>query len=283
MSTKTDLAKLHISVIIMSLAGVIGKFVTWPASAITFSRVALSSLFLLIVMTIKKEKIKLDCRKDYLLMIIAGIVMGTHWTMFFTSVHVSSVAIATITFATFPLFVTFLEPVLYKEKLRTSNILVSLIMIFGVIVTVPEFSLANNMSVGILWGMGGAATYAILTLMNRYFSSRYSGSLVCLYEQGAAALFLLPFTLTVVGSISFTLTEVTAIIFLGIACTALGHSLFVGSLRTVSAHTAGIVSGMETVYSIVFAMILLGQMITLRELIGGIIILGASLYKSVKA
>lgn len=283
MNKKTDLAKLHISVMLMGLAGVIGKFVTWPATAISFGRVLFSSVFLFILMTVKKEKIRLDSGRDYLLMIAAGIVMGIHWTMFFKSIQVSSVAIGTITFATFPLFVTFIEPLIYKEKLRPSNIIISLVMIAGVVITVPEFSLSNTTSVGVLWGMGGAATYAILSLMNRYFSSKYSGRQVCLYEQGTATVFLLPFAVSAAGTITFTITEVCAVIFLGVVCTALGHSLFVGSLRSVKVHTAGIVSGMETVYSIVFAMILLGQMISGRELIGGIIILGASLYKSIKS
>jgi broad specificity polyphosphatase/5'/3'-nucleotidase SurE len=52
--------------------------------------------------------------------------MAIHWTTFFQSIQVSSVAIGTITFSTFPLFVTFLEPVIYKERLTLQNVLLAI-------------------------------------------------------------------------------------------------------------------------------------------------------------
>lgn len=264
----------------MGLAGVIAKFVSWPAVAVSFGRVLFSSTFLLVFMLFRKEKIRLDCRKDYIYIAGAGILMGIHWTVFFLSIQLGSVAIGTITFASFPLFVTFLEPLIFKERLRPLNVVLALVMLGGVFITVPEFSLTNSATVAIIWGMVSAFTYAVLALANRYFSKKYTGRQVCLYEQGVAAVFLLPFALN--QTVTFTVPEVGAVIFLGIVCTALAHALFVGSLKNVKVQTAGIISGMETVYSIVFAMILLGAMITPRELIGGVIILGAALYKTVR-
>ncbi len=275
-----DVIKLHIAVALMGLAGVIAKFVSWPAVAVSFGRVLFSSAFLLVFMLVKGEKIKLDRKKDYMLIILAGIIMGAHWTFFFLSIQLGSVAIGTITFAAFPLFVTFLEPLIYKERLKPFNVVIAIIMLLGVIITVPEFSLQNSDTVAIIWGMVSAFSYAVLALFNRYFAKSYSGRQVCLYEQGVAAVFLLPFALH--QSITFTIPEFGAVIFLGIVCTALAHSLFVGSLKNVSVQRAGIISGMETVYSIVFAAILLGTMITARELVGGVIILGAALYKTMR-
>ncbi|MFR6714479.1 MAG: EamA family transporter [Dorea longicatena] len=50
-------------------------------------------------------------------MILTGVVMAIHWSSFFQSIQTSSVAIGTITFSTFPLFLTFLEPLLFHEKI----------------------------------------------------------------------------------------------------------------------------------------------------------------------
>lgn len=280
MGNKNALIKLHTAVALFGLAGVIGKFVTWPAVAVTFGRVLFSSVFLLIFMTVRKEKLKPDRTKDVFLLMAAGIVMAVHWTCFIHSIQISSVAIGTITFATFPIFVTFLEPLIYKEKLKFSNVLTAAVMVVGVMITVPEFSAGNTVTMGIVWGMISSFTYAVLSLMNRYFSGRYSGRQVCLYEQGTAVIVLIPFLFTC--SVTFTVPEVAAVVFMGIACTAVAHSLFIASLNKVKVQTAGIISGMETVYGIIFAMILLGDIVTGRELIGGVIILGASLYKTLK-
>ena len=47
----------------------------------------------------------------------AGFWLLILWIAFFKSIQVSTVAIGLLTFASYPLFTTFLEPVFFKEKL----------------------------------------------------------------------------------------------------------------------------------------------------------------------
>lgn len=269
---------LHIAVMLFGLAGVIGKFVTVPAILVTFARVFFSSLFLLIIMLIKKEKIFLNSKKDYCLISFAGIIMAIHWFAFLQTIQMSTVAIGTIIFSTFPLFVTFLEPFIYKEKLKIKNVVVAIVMFIGVLITVPEFTLKNQMTLAIIIGMIGTFSYAILCLINRYFSKRYSSITVCLYEQGVAAIVLLPSLLIVEAKL--TVTDLGALIFLGVVCTAIAHSIYISSLKKVKVQTAGVISGMESVYGIIFAFILLQEIPGVKEFVGGIIILGAAFYAS---
>ena len=63
------------------------------------------------------------------------------------------------------------------------------------------------------------------------------------------------------------------IMLVGVFCTAVAHSIFIGSLKHVKVQTAGIISGMETVYGILFAFLLLGEAPGVREIIGGAVIL----------
>ena len=82
---------------------------------------------------------------------------------------------------------------------------------------------------------------------------------------------------------SWTAADLWGIGALGVVCTALAHSLYVAAQRRVSAQAAGIVSGMETVYGILFALAFLGEAPTGRELAGGAVILGVSLTASLQA
>ena len=66
-------------------------------------------------------------------------------------------------------------------------------------------------------------------------------------------------------------------------CTAFAHSLYVSAQKSVRAQTAGIISGMETVYGIFYALIFLGEVPSVRELAGGVVILGVAMYSSMKA
>lgn len=121
-SRRNGLASIHIAVLLFGLAGLFAKWVDLPAVIIVLGRVIFSSLFLWFLLKIKKERLRLLSGRDYLLMITAGIVLAVHWTTFMQSIQTSTVAIGTLTFSTFPLFVTFLEPVLFREKIDRKSV-----------------------------------------------------------------------------------------------------------------------------------------------------------------
>ena len=276
--TRKSVILLHIAVMCFSCSGVIGQFVQVPAVQVAMGRVICSSLLLLVISLICKDKLRLDSKKDYGLMIMTGIVMAIHWSSFFQSIQTSSVAIGTITFSTFPLFLTFLEPLIFHEKIRGKNILNALILLLGVMITIPEFSVENKVTVGIMWGMLASFTYALMTLSNRYFSNRYKGRTICLYEQGTAAVALLPALVLVKAT--WRPVDFAGVATIGFLCTAIAYSLYVTAQKGVKAQTAGIISGTESVYGIVFAFIFLHEVPSIRELVGGAVILGIAFYSS---
>lgn len=280
-SFNRNIIYLHIAVMLFGLAGVAAQFVEVPAVLVALGRVICSSILLFLIAVIKKESLRLNSKKDYCMIILTGTVMAIHWTTFFQSIQVSTVAIGTITFSTFPLFLTFIEPLVFHEKLRIRNVLSAVILLFGVMITIPEFSMANHTTIGIIWGMVSSLSYAVLTLANRYFSAQYAARTVCLYEQGSAAIVLLPALFLV--ETTWRPQDLAGIAFVGFICTAFAHSLYVSTQKSVRAQTAGIVSGMETVYGILYALILLGEIPSARELAGGAVILGVAMYSSMKA
>ena len=280
-SFNRNIIYLHIAVMLFGLAGVAAQFVEIPAVLVALGRVVCSSLLLLIVAIVKKESLRLNSGKDYCMIILTGAVMAIHWTTFFQSVQVSTVAIGTITFSTFPLFLTFIEPIVFHEKLRSQSVLSAILLLIGVMITIPEFSMENHTTIGIIWGMVSSLSYAVLTLANRYFSPRYPARTVCLYEQGSAAIVLLPALFLV--ETTWRPLDLAGIAFVGFICTAFAHSLYVSAQKSVRAQTAGIISGMETVYGILYALLFLGEVPTIRELAGGIVILGVAMYSSIKA
>lgn len=277
---KKNVLLLHIAVMLFSVSGVVAQYVEVPAIMVTLGRVTSSALVLLMISLVRRDRLRLNCRKDYMLILLTGVVMGIHWTTFFQSIQVSSVAIGTITFSTFPLFLTFLEPLVFQEKIRGGNILSAVLLLLGVFITIPEFSAQNQITIGIIWGMLSSFTYAILTLANRYFSTRYAGRTICLYEQGTAAIFLLPSLFFMQAQ--WRTQDLAGVLFVGCVCTAFAYSLYVSAQKGVKAQTAGIISGMETVYGIVYALLLLGEIPSTREIVGGAVILAVALFSSIQ-
>ena len=275
---KKELLSVHLAVVLFGIVGLFAKLVALPAVIIVLGRVFFSSVFLWCFLVLRKQKIRLECRADYLWMIGAGVILAVHWTSFMQSIQTSTVAVGTLTFSTFPLFVTFLEPYIFREKLRASDIICAFVMLAGVVLIVPEFRLDNHMTQGVLWGLLSALTYAALSLMNRRFADRYSGTLTAFYEQGAAAIVLMP-SLFILRPV-LTLKDIGVLVMLGVIFTGLSHSLFISGLRTVKVRTAGIISGLESVYGIVGAFLVLGEVPGIRELAGGIVILGVVFYST---
>ena len=268
---KRAIVSVNAAVLLFGLAGLFAKWISLPAICITFGRVLFSSLALGLYLSLTGQSFRVADRRDRQLLLLAGAVLALHWWSFLKSIQLSTVAVGTITFSTFPLFVTFLEPLVFRRKLKRRNIVTAVLILAGVLITVPEFSLDNTVSLGIAVGMLSALSYAVLTLINKRTVVRIGGTLTAFYEQATAAVLLLPFALSTRAQP--TLPDLALLLFLGVVTTALAHTLFISSLKSLSAQLAGVCSSLETVYGILFAFLLLGEVPSMREILGAAVIL----------
>lgn len=278
MERNKSLILVNISVFLFGLAGLFAKWIEIPAIGITFGRVFFSSITLFLYCLFTKQNIKVE-NKDLKLLILTGIILAFHWWSFLYSIQISTVAIGTITFSTFPLFITIINSLMNK-RISLKELILSLLIILGVFITIPEFSLENTMFIGIIIGILSALSYAVLTLMNKYFSTKYTSTVIALYEQSSAAIILIPSLFMI--QIIPTAQDIILLIFLGVVTTALAHTLFISSLKKIPAYIAGIVSSMESVYSIILASLFLKEIPTIREILGAIIIIGVVIITQIK-
>ena len=254
------------------LAGLFARWVQLPAISITFGRVLFSSAALALFMLVRKESFIIADRRDLRRLVCAGVILALHWWSFLRSIQLSTVAIGTITFSSFPLFVTFLEPLVFHQRLKLRSLVSAVLILAGVMITIPAFSFADRSFAGILTGMVSAAAYAVLAVMNKGFAEKYSGTLTAFYEQATAAAVLLPFA--AVQRMRPSVADIGLLLLLGVVTTALAHTLFISSLKYLPAQLAGVCSSMETVYGILFALLLLGEVPSVREIAGAAIIVG---------
>jgi drug/metabolite transporter (DMT)-like permease len=129
---------------------------------------------------------------------------------------------------------------------------------------------------GLLWGLLSGFTFALLAVGNRGLAAGHSPQAIALWQNGCAAVLLVPAAL--MASAVPNAHDIVLIVVLGVACTALAHTLFIRSLRALSAHTASVVAALEPVYGIALAFALLGEAPSPRTLAGAALIVGAALY-----
>ena len=143
-SQRKGLISVHVAVALFGFVGLFAKLVDLPAVIIVLGRVFFSSIFLWIFLRLKKQKIRLEEKSDYLWMVGAGAVLAIHWSSYMQSIQSSTVAVGTLTVSTFPIFVIFLEPYLFHEKLKKSDVFCTLMMLVGVFFIVPAFQMCRE-------------------------------------------------------------------------------------------------------------------------------------------
>lgn len=275
MERTQGLLAIHLAVLLFGVAGLFGKLLHTTPTVIVFGRTLFAALALAIVVPALRIKVRLIHLKDLLAFAAMGAILAVHWVTFFHSIQISTVAIGLLTFSTFPIFVTFLEPVLFKEQLRRVDILISMAVFAGLALIIPEFDLANNLTLGAIWGTLSGLTFAVLSLMNRKFVARYPALTIVLFQDGIACILLLPFAGT--QALALNLTELGLLVLLGVVFTALAHTLFIRGMLAVRAQLASVIACLEPVYGVLLALLLLGEVPSTRELLGGVIIISAIL------
>jgi len=271
MDKKKSLFEIHVAVLLFGLAGLFGKWLILSPFIIVLGRVFFASITLALFLWLSKQSMKISPRKNYLYLILLGFILAVHWVSFFKSIQISTVAVGLLSFATYPVFTTFLEPLLLKEKIAKMNISFSLFCVVGVFLIIPRFGLDNSTFVGVLWGLLSSITFAVLTILNRKLTQHFSSLLIAFYQDFFALLFLLPFYFVLRPALNTN--DILLLCVLGVFCTAGSHTLFIKGMKRIKAQTASMIHFLEPVYGIIFAFLFLHEIPSLRTILGGAIIL----------
>lgn len=265
---------IHSAVFLFGASGLFIKLIPMPAMILTLGRALFSAIALYLYVHFRHISLHLYRKKDAFLNLLAGIFLTIHWFFFILSVQVSKVYIGTITFATYPMFVVFIEPYAFKEKFQFKNLLLVLMISSGIGFLIPSFQLDNQTTLGIFYGLISSLSFAILSVINRKLVASYESVVITLYEQMVASIIMtLGITMTTPTFIQGDSIHFIELVVYGVVFTGLAHSLYIHGMKNVKAQTASIISVLEPVYSIILSMLLLSERYVYQEIIGIVIIL----------
>jgi len=286
-SHRNGVISILVAMPFVSLTGLFGKFLTLSPLLIVQGRTIFAFGTLLIVLFVMRKKIFFRDYREWLWLMVSGTILGVHWIAFFEAIQVSTVAIGLLSFASYPLFTTLLEPLFFKEVLRRKNVIAALIVICGLVMMAtstedPNAIISGSVIKGLLWGLGAGFGFAVLTLLNRGHVRNHSPLLLTCWQNGFAALVLLPWSLSESWVISGR--DWGLLFILGVICTVGGHTLLINGLRHVQAQVASLLlAGLEPIFAIVFALFLLGEVPSLQTILGGLLIVSTTFLVTSKA
>lgn len=272
------LFQVHLSVFLFGLSGLFGKFLSLPASVIVLGRTGFAALALVLVLGVGRRRVGLRSPQDGLGLLLLGILLAFHWVSFFYSIQLATVAIGLLTFSSFPVFVTVLEPLLFKTRWRWRDGAISALVVVGVALVILDDQMGSATMLGAGWGLLSGLSFALLQLLNKGYRQRYAAVAIAFYQNLFACLTLL--VVTPLAGLALSIGEVSLLLVLGVLCTAVAHTLFIESLAVLRTQTASVISALEPVYGIVLAALLLGEVPALRTLVGGGLIVGTTLWAS---
>jgi drug/metabolite transporter (DMT)-like permease len=270
--TKSHLL-LHSVVAIFGFTGILGKLITIDAIPLVFWRTTIGGIVILVWLAIRK-KITKKSRSTVLKMSGVGLLVAAHWILFFASIKMSTVSVALVMVATTPMFVGFIEPLVFRRKLDLKELFVSAIVIAGVSTI---FSISSEYQLGMILGLLSAFLAALFTTLNGVLVKEFDASNISMVELLSASVgitLLLVFTggmnkeLFIMSSENWLWISVLAVVatsFAFIASTAV--------MKVLTPFTTAIAINLEPVYAIILAVLIFGD----EEVMGVEFYFGASL------
>jgi drug/metabolite transporter (DMT)-like permease len=252
--------QIHFCVVLWGFTAILGKLITLPALSLVWWRMVLVAGALLLIANFWRGLRKLSPR---LIAIYAGIgtIVALHWLTFYASIKASNASVAATCMALTPVFIAFVEPMIARRRFDPRELILGLAVLPGVALVVG--GTPGGMRLGIAIGALSAFFVAIFSSLNKRYIEHGDALSVTGIEMAAGALLLTLIAVAIPGIESpFAWPsgrDALYLLALAIGCTLLPFALSLVALRHLTAFTTALAVNMEPIYSIVLAIILLGE------------------------
>ncbi|MEP3371263.1 MAG: DMT family transporter [Maribacter dokdonensis] len=274
------LLEINLAMLFISTSGALGRCVQLPVPVAIGARAILAFIALFLYCKWKGFGLKID-KKDTGVILLSGLLMGTHWIAYFYALKLSNVAIGMLSIFTYPVITALLEPVLLKTKFQLVHILLAVLVLTGMYFLSPTLNFEDSYTIAIGFGVFSALAYALRNILLKKKVSKYNGSMLMTYQTAIVGVLLFPFLFTVTSEAIVAQWHV--LVALAILTTAIGHTLFLMTFKHFNITTVSILSSIQPVYGIIIGAIFLSEIPRGTTIIGGILILSSVVIESIRS
>ena len=271
----------------MSIFGTLGIFVrNIPVSTgqLALYRAVLAVLLISVFLLITKQKTPFaNMKKELPLLLASGVAIGINWILLFEAYKYTTVSVATLSYYFAPVIVTLVCPILFKEKLTKKQFICFFMSTVGLVLITGLGEIGGGKDfIGILFGLGAAAFYATVILLNKFIRN-VEGIHRTLLQFIAAVVTLVPYVLLTGG---VTLGGLNGfgwanLLIVGLIHTGVTYCMYFSSLKELPGQKAAILSYIDPLVAVLISVTILGESMTLWQVIGGMLILGFTLWNEI--
>ncbi|HEX9026885.1 MAG TPA: DMT family transporter [Clostridium sp.] len=269
---------LFVGVLALSTSAIFVKLSSAPAPIIATYRMIFTTFLLLPTLFLRKgtfKEIQSLSRKQWLLGSLAGAFLALHYGLWFESLRFTSVASSTVFVTLQPLFAFIGGYFFFGEKLKGFAIGGGILAIVGsFIIGWGDFNIGGTALFGDILALLGAATITVYFFIGQHLRKVLSLIPYALIAYSSSALFLLVYSLV----LGYPLTGYPTydwLWFFGLAfiSTIMGQTIFNWLIKWVSASTISMSILGEPIGTCILSYFIFGNVITINQLIGSVIIL----------
>lgn len=271
----------------MAIFGTLGPFVrNIPVSSgeLAMYRAVLAAILIGLFLWGTKQRIPFaKIKKEVPLLLASGMAMGINWILLFEAYKYTTVSVATLSYYFAPVIVTAVCPFLFKEKLTGKQVICFVMSTLGLIlITGIGDAGGGNDFVGILFGLGAAAFYATVILLNKFIKN-VEGIHRTFLQFLSALVVLIPYVLMTSGITLGNLNNVGWInlLIVGLFHTGVTYCLYFSSLKELPGQKAAILSYIDPLVAVMISVTVLGETMTPWQIVGGVLILGFTLWNEI--
>ena len=272
----------------MVIFGTLGPFVrniSVSSGELALYRAILAAVLVGLFLTITKQKINFRALgKELLLLLISGMAMGINWILLFEAYKYTTVSVATLSYYFAPVIVTIVCPFFFKEKLGPKQIICFIMSTIGIVmITGIAGSKGGRDIIGILFGLGAAVFYASVILLNK-FIKKVEGLHRTFLQFIADIIILVPYVVFTSGVTLGTMNSTgwICLLVVGIVHTSITYCMYFTAIKDLPGQQTAILSYIDPLVAVIISVAVLGEAITIPQIIGGVLILGFTLLNEIK-
>ena len=273
---------LCLSMVIFGTLGLFTRNITVSSGELALYRAIMATILLLGYFAVTRQRIDFKkIKKEVPLLLASGMAMGINWILLFEAYKYTTISVATLSYYFAPVIVTVVCPFLFREKLTKKQIICFVMSTIGLVLIIGVGSLsgAGTDMLGILFGLGAAVFYATVILLNKFIKN-VAGIQRTLLQFVAAIIILVPYVAFTSG---VTLSGMdskgwVSLLIVGLVHTGITYCMYFSALKDLSGQEASILSYIDPLVAVLVSVLILGENMTVLQVIGGALILGFTLW-----
>ena len=270
-----SLLLLHGVVVIFGFTGILGKLISIEAEPLVFWRVTLGGVTTALYLFLRRQWTAWTAR-DVVRVGAVGWIVAAHWVTFFASIKASSVGLALTMLATAPLFIGFIEPLVYKRRLAWREVAVAAVVFAGISMV---FEAEKDQTLGMALGLTSAFLAAVFSTVNGVLVRKHDPVNMSAVELLAAGLGMAVWLLAK-GELGAAVLHVPNsdwvwIVLLAVVATSFAFMVSIQVLKQLTPFESAMAINLEPIYAIALAYVLFGERFSPGFYLGAFLVIGA--------